>query len=283
MSLDVARAIREGLDRLASRNGLLFVGVFLLVSVLGNVALDSATLALETLTTELAAETGQAQPTTLPEGATPLGFELSGTVITLLLLVWLLGWAAASVVAVRVMASEHTETIPDELFSRRLTVATVNEIFARIVVLTLIAIGLVLFVLPGVFLAICLYFVRPLIAIEDRNAIDAMTESWRLSRGDRFAILILLIGAVAIYVAISLTGSFGAIALSMLPLSGAVVSGAGVLVSIAVAAVANVFWLAVSARAFVQLHDPAAEPEGEDTSDDPDPHDEWNDPDGVEW
>lgn len=283
MSLDVARAIREGLDRLASRNGLVFVGVFSLVSVLGNVALDSATLALETLTTELAAETGQPQPTTLPEGAAPLGFELSGTVITLLLLVWLLGWAAVSIVAVRVMASEHTETVPDELFSRRLTVATVNEIFARIVVLVLIGIGLVLFVLPGVFLAICLYFVRPLIAIEDRNAIDAMTESWRLSRGDRFAILILLIGAVAIYVAISLVGSLGAIALSMLPVSGVVVSGAGILVSIAVAAVANVFWLAVSARAFVQLHDPAAEPEVENDSDDPDPHDEWNDPDGVEW
>lgn len=273
MSLDVSQALKEGLNRLASRNGLVFVGVFLLVALLGNVALDSATVALESLTAELAAETGQPQPATLPEGPTPLAVELPGALITLLFLIWLLAWAATSVLAVRVMAGEHTDAIPDDLLSRRLASATVNELFARIVVLTLVTIGFVALVVPGIFLAICFYFVRPLIAIEDRNAIDAMVESWRLSRGDRFAVLILLIGAVVIYVAISLAGTLGALVLSALPI-------AGVVVSIAVAAVANVFWLAVSARAFVQLREPVEEP-GEFTGSDPD--DEWNDPDGVEW
>lgn len=272
MSLDVARALKEGLDRLASRNGLVFVGVFVLVALVGNVALDSATVALETLTAELAAETGQPQPETLPEGSTPLAVDLPGAVISLLLLVWLLAWAATSIVAVRVMASEHTEGIPDGLFSRRLTLATVNEIVARIVVLTLVSVGFAALVLPGIFLAICFYFVRPLIAIEDRNAIDAMVESWRLSRGERFAILILLIGAVVVYMAISLAGTLGALALSALPV-------AGVVVSIAVAAVANVFWLAVSARAFVQMRQQSEEPESAEFV----PDDEWNDPDGVEW
>jgi hypothetical protein len=276
MSLDVARALKEGLDRLTSRNGVLFVGIFVLVSLLGNVALDSATLALEALSGELAGETGQPQPDPLPEEATPLGFSLPGSVITLLVLVWLLAWAAMSVVAVRVMATEHTEKIPDDLLSRRLTLATVNEIFARIVVLTLVTVGFLAFILPGIFLAICFYFVRPLIAIEDRNAIDAMAESWRLSKGDRFAILILLIGAVVIYGAISIAGTLGAFALSALPT-------AGIVVSVAFAAVANVFWLAVSARAYVQLREPTAEGEEVDESADPGPNDEWNDPDSVEW
>lgn len=273
MPLDVARALKEGLDRLASHNGALFVGVFLLVSLLGNVALDSAVLALEALSAELAADIGEPQPESLSEGATPLGFELPGAVITILVLIWLLAWAAMSIITVRVMATEHTDEIPDELLSRRLTLATVNEIVARIVVLTLVGIGLLLFFLPGIFLAICFYFVRPLIAIEDRNAIDAMAESWRVSKGDRFAIFALLLGAVLIYVAISIVGTLGGIVLSSLPV-------AGIVVSIAFAAIANVFWLAVSARAFVQLHEPA---EGSTESTEPHPEDEWNDPDGVEW
>lgn len=276
MSLDVARALKEGLDRLASRNGALFVGIFLLVSLLGNVALDSAALALETLSTELATETDQSQPNPLPEEAIPLGFELPGSVITLLLLVWLLAWAAMSVIAVRVMATDHTKKIPDDLLSRRLTLATVNEIFARIVVLALITVGFVLFIVPGLFLAICFYFVRPLIAIEDRNAIDAMVESWRLSKGDRFAILILLIGAVVIYAAISIMGTLSAVALSVVPI-------VGVVVSITFAAIANVFWLAVSARAYVQLRNAVTEHEEVDDAPERDPNNEWNDPDGVEW
>lgn len=277
MALDVSQALEEGLDRLASRNGLAFVVAFALIALVGNVALDSATVALEALSAELAAETGQPPPTTLPEGATPLALDLPGAVITLLLLVWLLAWAATSVLVVRVMASEHTSEIPDDLLSRRLAFATVNEVFARIVVLTLITLGFVLIV-PGIFLAICFYFVRPLIAIEDRNAIDAMTESWRLSRGDRVAILILLLGAVVVYVAISLAGTLGALALSALPVAGAMVSVVGTVVSIAFAAVANVFWLAVSARAFVQLREPA-DPEPETAG----PDDGWDDPPGVEW
>ncbi|MCH7659394.1 MAG: hypothetical protein IH933_02030 [Euryarchaeota archaeon] len=273
MPLDVARALKEGFDRLASRNGALFVGIFLLVSLLGNVAIDSATVALEALSTELAAETGQPQPDPIPEAATPFAFDIPGSVITLLVLFWLLAWAAMSVIAVRVMATEYTDKIPDDLLSRRLTLATINEIFARIVVLALIAVGFVLLVVPGIFLGICFYFVRPLIAIEDRNAIDAMVESWRLSKGDRFAILILLIGAVVIYAAISIVGTLGALALSVLPVAGAIVS-------ITFAAIANVFWLAVSARAYVQLWE-RDEMTEETTESEPD--NEWNDPDGVEW
>lgn len=267
MSLDVTRALREGIDRLASRNGVLFVGAFATISLLGNVAIDSATLALATLSAELAAEVGEPQPAPLPEGAAPFGLELPGSVIAFLLLVWLVGWAVASILAVRVLATDTTDEIPDDLLTRRLARATGHELLARIVIWVLLTIGFLLFVVPGVFLAICLYFARPLIAIEDRNAIGAMAESWRLSRGDRFVILALLLGAVAIYVSITLLG-----------LLGALVPVVWVVTSVVAGAVANVFWLAVSARAFVQLRGPVERPD-ESTS----PDDEWDDPAGVEW
>jgi hypothetical protein len=289
MSLDVATVLKEGLDRLTTRNGAAFVGAFLLISVIGNVALDSAALAADALAAELAVEAGEQPPDALPEGAAPLGFDLPGSVIVLLSLVWILSWAATSVVTVRVLATDYTDEVPGDLLSHRLTLATVNEILARIVIWVLLTIGLLLFVLPGVFLAICFYFARPLIAIEDRNAIDAMVESWRLSKGDRFAILVLLIGAAVIYVAITLVGTVGALALAALPAAGAVLS-------IAVSAVANVFWLSVSARAFVQLREGLLDELAEDDHerDGPgrrdqrderarDEGDEWDDPPGVEW
>ncbi len=269
MSLDVAAALKEGAGRVVSRNGALFVVAFAVVSLLGNVAIDSTTIALQALSERLAADVGGPRPEPLPESATPFGLELPGSVVVFLLLLWLLSWTATSIVAVRVMASEHTNGIPDGLLSRRLTLASINEIGARIVIWTLVTIGFALLVLPGVFLAICFYFARPLIAIEDRNAIDAMAESWRLSSGRRFAILALVVGAAVIYVAIALLG--GALALSAVPVVGAAVS-------ILLGAIANVFWLAVSARAFVQLREPLERPE-----DPPDPDDEWNDPAGVEW
>lgn len=270
MSLDVGGTLRTGLDRLQSRNGALLIGAFVVVSAVGNVALDSAALVLQELAEEVAVEAGEEPPEAISEEAIPLAFELSGSVILLLGLVWLLGWATLSIITVRVMATEHTTTIPDDLLSRRLAAATINELFARIVIWVLVGIGFLFLIVPGIFLAIAFYFARPLIAIEDRNAIDAMVESWRLSAGDRFTILALLAGAVAIYAAITIVGSLGSAVLSGFPVAAAIVA-------IVVGAVANVFWLAVMARAFVQLREP-----DEDEPAEPDAE-QWNDPDGVEW
>lgn len=262
MSLDVSRAIREGLSRTATRNGLVLVVAFVLIGLLNAVAFESAAARM----VELAAEMDPEAAADLPEGATPLALPLPGSVILFLILVWLLAWAAASVVTVRITATDRVDSIPDDLVVDRLAAATANEIAARIVVFVLVGFGLLLFVLPGIFLAICFYFTRPYIAVDDRNVVDGMVESWRLSKGNRFDLFILLIGAVVIYALIALVGLAATFALTGFPVVASVV---GTVFS----AVGTVFWLSTSARAFVQLFEPEDEEAG----------DEWDDPPGVEW
>lgn len=264
MSLDVSRAIREGLGRTATRNGVLLVVAFALIGLLNAVAFESAAARM----VELAAEMDPEAATEIPEGSTPLALPLPGAVILFLILVWLLAWAATSVVTVRIMATDRVDSIPEDLVVERLAAASANEIAARIVVFVLIGFGLVAFVLPGIFLAICFYFTRPYIAIDDRNVVDGMVESWRLSKGDRFDLFVLLIGAVVVYALIALSGVVATFALTGFPVVASVV---GTVFS----AVATVFWLSTSARAFVQLF----EPEDEESE----PSDEWDDPPGVEW
>lgn len=266
MSLDVIQALTEGIERTVSRNGLLFVAAFALLSVLTAVATDSALLAMN----ELAASTEGIDPSNLPD-ETPFGIAVPVSVVVLLGLAGFLATTAASIVAMRVFASEHTGSIPDDPLSHRLAGATVNDVFAEIVAGVLVVIGLLFFIVPGIFLAICFYFTRPFIAVEDEGFIGALTESWRLSRGNRLLLFVLFAITVLIGLAISVPSLFVSVLFPTFP----VIAG---VVGLVLGAVATVFGLAVVARAFVQLR----ESDDGDENESP-PHDEWNDPDGVEW
>lgn len=271
MSLDVSTVIREAARRTVSRNGVVFIAAFAVLGALSAVVADSTFLLLDSL----AAEVEGAQPLDVPA---PLGLPLSGSVIVLLGLVWLLANAATSVVAMRALVSEHVDTIPDDLLSRRLTRATVNDVAAEIVAAVLIGIGLLLLILPGVFLAVCFYFSRPLIAVEDRGFVDALAESWRLTRGHRLRVFALFVIVVLVGLAVSAPTTLVSALFAGVPAVGAVLG-------IALGAVTTVFGLAVVARAFVQLREDEpvdANGHAEDGREG-DEHDEWNDPAGVEW
>lgn len=267
MSLNVSRAIREAAYRTVSRNGAIFVLVFALLGTLSTVVTDSLLLLVDSF----AGEVEGAEPVGVP---TPLGLPLSGSVIVLLGLAWLLANAAASVVAMRVLVSDQVETIPDDMLSRRLTRATVNDVAAEVVAAVMIGIGLLLLVVPGVFLAICFYFSRPLIAVEDRSFVDALAESWRLTRGHRLRVFALLVIVALVGLAVSIPATLVSGLFAAAPAVGAVIG-------IVLGAVTTVFGLAVVARAFVQLREGGDEPAADEGR--PDEADEWNDPAGVEW
>lgn len=273
MSIDISRAVRDGISRTASGRGAALVALFVLIGIVGNVGFDSATQAM----LQLAEELGEEPPTPVPEDATPFALPLPGTAILLVVVLWLFGWAAAGVVAMRVLVADPNE----RLRIARLSIATVNELIARVIVWVLIGIGLLLLLIPGIFLAISFYFVRPLIAVEDRNFIDAMIESWELSTGRRFDIFILLLVAGVMYVLILLPGVIAAAAAPEAPLAASIAS-------VLFSAIGTVFWLAVIARTYVQVLDTELDDgvvdDGEPESDDrPEDFDEWDDPPGVDW
>ncbi len=290
MSLSVLRALREGLRWTASRNGLLFVGVFTALGLLGSVGFDSAvgSLGESMLALEAQGEVELEEETRAlleDESITPLALPIPGSVVFLVLLTWLVGWVAASVVVVRAAVADARDRLSDDIVWRRLTVATANELLARVAVWVLVGIGLVAFVVPGVVLAVLFVFTRPGVAVEDRNGVDAMVESVARTKGIRLQLTFLLVSLAAVYVAVR---SAGVILTAPFAFASSLSTGLALvsaLLSVVFVAAANVVWLAVHGRVYAQVVEGEAEVGGGDAeeTDRPEEADEWDDPPGVEW
>jgi hypothetical protein len=266
MSLDIGAAITEGVERLRSRDGLVLVGAFLVVGVLSSVATQSLTVEVSE------ALLGFAQSPDAPPGTdveafreqvrqtragSPLAVNVSPGVA--FGLAFLLGILAETlrIVSVRVFYAASDERPTD--LRRSLAFATVNGFLGGIVVSVLVGVGLLFLIVPGIFLALALFFVRQEIAIEDRNFVDAMAESWALTRGNRLnllglAVLLLVVALVAFLptVVANLAGS----------------STASVAVGAVVSPIITVFGIATTTRAYAQLKaaEDSAEPADIDES-----------------
>jgi len=248
MSLDVGAAIRDGVDRTFARNGVVLMVVFLAVQLSTSVATDTINRVNVVILAESEVELPQVYTGLLPspdELPFALDVGLAGA-LTLVLAVAVIA-EAARIVGVRVLVSDHTETIPGEYVRRNIGFATVNGFVGGIVVSVLIGFGLILLV-PGLFVAVAFFFVRQVIAVEDVNFVEAMEESWRLTAGDRLEVFAL----ASIVVVVGFLAS----------LLGGVVSPTLVVTRIVdsvIGSVTAVFGVAVAARAYVQLRDAEGE------------------------
>ena len=272
MSLDIGEAFGEGLSRLTTAGGLSLAVAFVAVALIS--AVLTQTLLVEGLEALLEFYRGLSpEQLEVSQGeydrqvsvletqleatreSSPLALEVPISVAAGGLLVVAILAEAVSMVAVRVFAAEEGETSPtgetDGLLS-----ATLNGFVGGIVVWGLIVAGSVAFLLPGLFLAVAFYFLRQEIALEDRNFVKAMAESWRLTRGDRLTVfaLGLLVVVVSQFEAVA---SFALAQVS--PLAAALVSSVagGVLAA---------FGAAVVTRAYLQLREPEID---EETTADP--------------
>lgn len=243
MGLDVVVALREGVWRATGRNGLLLMGVLFLIGAV-NAALSQTVLAgvvdvlvdLERAdTTSIStAEAIGATPFALPIPPVAAGVGLLGG--------WVLG-QAVTVVAIRTFVSDTTEHIPQEYRRRRLGWVVVNALVGEVVVGVLVAVGLLLLVVPGIFLAISFYVTQQVIAVEDVNFVDAMYESWGLAAGNRIEVLVLAIVLVGLSIGLSLPGA----------VIGEVNPVLGATYDLAVSVPVTVFSIAAVSRAYVQL------------------------------
>lgn len=265
MSLDVGDALREAAEYTASRNGILLTGLFGIVGLLSLAARHS--YAARVL------ETGNLPPgyeSMLPANPAPMSLGLSlGAALSL----WLLTvWATEllRVLTVRLAVAGHRDELPATLLTRRLGWAVVNGFVGTLVAKLLVGVGLVL-VVPGVFLAVSLLFVRQVVAVEDARFDEALARSWRLARGNRVELFTLSVVWVAVWVGVQLTGVVLGTAIGGPP---AVASGLLVVFTAPVL----VFGVAVGSRAYVQVTDADVE-----TVDEGDDDEEWPDPPGLEF
>ncbi len=280
MGLDIGQALREGASRTTARNGLIlavaFAGIALLTTVLFqtlSVALSEWMLSTFQGMSPQELGIGQAEydqaiaefETTLENvrATSPLALGLSPGAAVGGLLALAFVAEAVSIVAVRVFGTDDSEAATSDLVTENILFATVNGFIGGIVVWGLIILGLLFFLLPGVILAVLFYFLRQEIAIKNKNFVQAMADSWRITKGHRIEVF--LIGFVLVIVS-QLEQVSAAV-------FGVVSTTGGVIVAAAIGGLLSAFGAAVATRAYVQIDDDSEDPIESKSDEERDPYD----------
>jgi hypothetical protein len=273
MSLDIGQALRDGASRTAARNGLILAAAFAGIALLTTVLFQSLMLALSEFMLESLQQLSPSEVDSLTQSeyqdviegleqfrdTLTFAVEMSAGLAAGALLVVFLVAEAVRIVAVRVFATDETGTISRDLATDNILLATLNGVVGRIIVGGLILVGLLFLVLPGIVLAVLFFFLRQEIAINDKNFVQAMADSWRITRGTRIEVFI--VGAALLIV--SQLETVVAAGLDLVSTTAGVIGG------VIAGGLLTVLWIAVATRAYVQLDDdePAAPESDEDPYD----------------
>ncbi|PSQ43777.1 hypothetical protein BRD07_01270 [Halobacteriales archaeon QS_9_68_42] len=233
MALQIGDTLGGGIGRAFTYSGVVLMALLFVYQVLFTVAVNS--LLLRYLPPE-AAESSQF----VLSAPIPLAVAGAGVVAGLLL------GAALNLIAARALTRkpEALDSMPAELFTRRIGRATLSAVGANLFVGAAVFTGFLLLVVPGVYLAISFLFAVLVIGVEDERAIDAVWRSWALAGGNRWRLLALMIVVVGATVVGS---SVGALSL--------VNPVADELLSLVVSAVFGVIGYGILAEAYLRLAD----------------------------
>lgn len=232
MDIKIGEAIIEGFERTLKPTGIILASVLFITSLV-------STVSSNTLIQQLLPEFAQ-------QGSAPLTLGLSVEVAAALSALVGIANLFIGIVAIRTLAGDATERIPRDLMTRNMLPAALNTVVGGIAFSIAFTIGLVLLIVPGLYLATALYFWTFFVALEDQNFIEAFRSSWELTRGRRLEMFALLV------VLIVLSGVFSGI-FSLLSVAGLEV--AGLVASTGAGALAGVFVIASLADAYNQLRD----------------------------
>lgn len=239
MSVDIGQLVQEGVQRTLARNGLIFVAITWVLSLLnalfGNAVARNA---VDQMPRQIRSTGGFGGASVGPTfGLSPAVAGLLSMVVGILSLV-------VVAAALRTFVTSEQETIPSEYFRRNLGWMLVNLIIGGIVFGIAVGIGFVLLVIPGIFLMVSLFFWHISVVVEDENFIEGFQDSWALTRGNR--LMLFLLGVVVMIVNIVIGIIFG------IPQS-IVGGGVGLAIGQIGSAFGSVFLLAVAARTYKQL------------------------------
>jgi hypothetical protein len=243
-TLAVGDAFAGAAARVGRPAGLLLLAAYLFVGFAGTVATTTLFGQLLPQFREAVIANSAATPSELP-AFTPSPLALSTTPETAVAMVAVTALLAeaVNVVAIRTFVRE-AESVPGEVVDGLASV-TARSFLANVLAQVAVFVGLVAFVLPGVFLAIGFYLVRPVIAIEGGGVLPALRRSWRLAAGNRARVLLVLLTLV-------LLGQFATLPGAMLG-SGGTAGVVGSVLGVLLGAAVTTFGAAVAARVYVRL------------------------------
>jgi hypothetical protein len=250
MSFDIERALRDGFDRATERNAVLAVALLLALRLTNRIVGDSFTerflveiVEYREILAEIRAEATQPVPDPFADSF-PLAFldvpvELLGALGVVLFVADLL----LDIGFVRTFTGEERATLPVGNFTRNLGWTLFRLVIGTVLYGLAVLVGLLFFVVPGIYLAVALFFFSYEIIVEEKGVLDAFGGSLDLTAGNRLPLFIL--GLIFAILGTVVSGAFGVV----LPSNTVVGAVVQILVSSAIA----VLGLTVAARAYVQL------------------------------
>lgn len=161
--------------------------------------------------------------------------------------------AYLSVVAVRTFVDGDGERFPSGAFTRNAPLATANVVVGGLVYGLAVALGSLALLVPGVIAYVSFIFMLPYVALEDRNFVDALRSSYRLSRGNWLEVFAVVVIVVSVAGAV---GTVGGVASLFLPPT------AGQIALVVVQSPVSLYVLAVIAAAFEQLRAEGVDSDG---------------------
>lgn len=248
--MDIEGALKTGIERTKAKNGLILIGIFFIISLVSTIASQTrAAQAIQNLQgMPFFEEFGPAQEFIAP-GPLPLAFEsLPSSLVSLMSLGSSIAFVVLAIVAFRVFASDAREEIPGESYSN-LLMPTINGIIGGIIFGLVVGIGLILLIIPGIYLLVSLAFFLIFIALEDESFIDALQSSWGLTKGRRLSVFLLLVALLVVNIVVSIVGGIASAAV------GAASPQLGAVINIAFSAALTVFGFAVLVNAYSQLRE----------------------------
>ncbi|MGM0718189.1 MAG: hypothetical protein ACQET5_13695 [Halobacteriota archaeon] len=184
MTLQLGQAISDGIRRILTPTGGILLVAFLALQLLTQASINTAVTSV--FSDGPAGEIEAALGLTLPVSGTVAGGLFVGAVILS---------SAYFVVLSRALTRPTVElsSFSSDLYTRRMGRATLSMFVGGLVVSLAIMIGFAFLFVPGIFLAICFLFFTFAVGVEDRGIIDALKQSWGLSRGNRLKLAVLVI------------------------------------------------------------------------------------------
>jgi len=248
--MDIEESIKEGIDRTNEQTGYILIAAFFVISLIGTIASQTqASRALGGMQNLPFMEDVPLQNFVAPQSF-PLAFDaLPSSLVSLMSIGSTIATIIAVVVAYRVFAADARDKIPEEAYKRDIGMTALNAIVASIIFGIVVGIGLVLLVIPGLYLLSALVFFLVFIAVEDESFMDSLKSSWELTDGKRLSIFLLLL---ALFVINIVVGIAGGIASSIV---GAASPALGQIVTVGVNSVVTVFGIAVILSAYYQLRE----------------------------
>ncbi|WP_267640603.1 hypothetical protein [Haloarchaeobius amylolyticus] len=271
MGIDLEDAVVTAVERTATRAGATLACCTFLVQLLSAVGFDTERAFLQRRLRRGLADALETTPATLLDGgqlavsrgALGLSEAVPHWVGAVLALAAAVLGIAVTVVGLRTFSGSFTEAVPRTAVAG-LPTRTAHAVVGSVLFTVLVAGGLVLFVLPGVVLALGLYFVTAAIAIEGDDVLAGLRRSWSLTAGNRLDafLFVLVLAAVAVAASITATAVSSLLAQSAdqtdLVMRVATISPLARVAGVGVTSIATVFTVALTAAVFDQFRATAA-------------------------